>query len=105
MPKSAMEPLRSLQIAPTCQPPITLSVSKDAIRAGVKTTFADHNFALSFAPVQVEVARSRDLAYTRGAYRVTSTDPATNRPVTANGKYVIVYRKERDLYNLTGVTP
>jgi ketosteroid isomerase-like protein len=27
---------------------------------------------------------------------VTLTDPVTNRPLTANGKYVVVYRKERD---------
>lgn len=69
---------------------------KDAMRAMVRKAFADRNFAVSFAPVQVEVSRSGDLAYTQGAYTVTLTDPATNRPVTANGKYVIVYRKERD---------
>ena len=69
---------------------------KEAIRARVIKTFADANFALSFTPRQVEVSKSGDLAYSRGAYTVTSTDAATNRPVTANGKYVIVYRKERD---------
>jgi uncharacterized protein (TIGR02246 family) len=69
---------------------------KDAIRAGIKQTFADRNFALSFMPNEVEVSRSGDLAYTRGVYTVTLTDRATNRPVTVQGKYVIVYRKERD---------
>src|SRR5216117_2953682 len=68
---------------------------KDAIRAGVKQAFADRNFALSFAPAQVEVSRSGDLAYTRGAYTVT-TDAATSRPATAKGKYIVVYRKEQD---------
>jgi uncharacterized protein (TIGR02246 family) len=69
---------------------------KDAIRAGVKKTFADRNFELSFAPVQVEVSRAGDLAYSRGTYTVTLTDAATQRPVTTSGKYVIVYRKQPD---------
>jgi uncharacterized protein (TIGR02246 family) len=75
---------------------VPIMSGKDAIRARVSKTFADRNFTLSFAPVHVEVSRSGDLAYTQGAYTVTLTDPATDRPVTANGKYVIVYRKERD---------
>ena len=75
---------------------VPIVIGKDAIRARVKKTFADRNFVLSFAPLQVEVSRSGDLAYTRGAYRVILTDPATNRPVKAIGKYVIVYQKERD---------
>jgi len=69
---------------------------KDVIRAGVRKVVADRNFALSFAPLQVEASKSGEMAYTRGAYTVTSTDPATNRPVTANGKYILIYRKERD---------
>jgi uncharacterized protein (TIGR02246 family) len=69
---------------------------KDAIRARVSKTFADRNFALSFEPVQVEVSKGGDLAYSRGAYTATSTDPRTNQPVTAIGKYIILYRKERD---------
>ena len=69
---------------------------KDAIRAGVQQAIADRNFALSFAPTQVEVSREGDLAYARGAYTVTVTDIATKRPVTVRRKYVIVYRKQVD---------
>ena len=75
---------------------VPIMSGKDAIRARVSKTFADRNFALSFEPVQVEVSKGGDLAYSRGAYTATSTDPTTNRPVTAIGKYVILYRKERD---------
>ncbi len=75
---------------------VPIMSGKDAVRARVEKTFTDRNFALSFAPVQAEVSRSGDLAYTRGTYTVTSTDPATNQPVNAKGKYVIVYRRERD---------
>jgi uncharacterized protein (TIGR02246 family) len=69
---------------------------KDAIRAGLKQAIADRNFALSFAPTQVEVSKGGDLAYARGAYTVTLTDVATKRPVTVKGKYVVVYRKQPD---------
>ena len=70
---------------------------KDAIRARFTETMAkDPSFALSFAPIQVEVSRGGDLAYTRGTYTTISTDPAMNRPVTAHGKYIIVYRKAPD---------
>jgi uncharacterized protein (TIGR02246 family) len=75
---------------------VPIMSGKDAIRARVGKTFSDRNFALSFEPVQVEVSKGGDLAYSRGAYTATSTDPTTDRPVTAIGKYVIVYRKERD---------
>ena len=37
---------------------VPIMSGKDAIRARVKKTFADRNFALSFVPVQVEIARS-----------------------------------------------
>jgi uncharacterized protein (TIGR02246 family) len=69
---------------------------KGAMRAAAKQTFADPNFALSFSPEQVEVSRSGDLAYARGTYSVTQTNPATKRPATEKGKYVIVYRKQPD---------
>jgi ketosteroid isomerase-like protein len=44
----------------------------------------------------VEVSKGGDMAYARGAYTATRTDAASKRPVTAKGKYVVVYRKESD---------
>ena len=75
---------------------VPIMSGKDAIRAGVQHAIADRNFALSFAPSQIEISRGGDLAYARGAYTVTVTDVATKRPVTVRGKYVIVYRKQVD---------
>lgn len=46
---------------------VPIMSGKDGIRAGVKKTFADPNFALSFAPDQIEVSRSGDLA-SRGSW-------------------------------------
>jgi uncharacterized protein (TIGR02246 family) len=75
---------------------VPIMSGKDAIRAGVQHAIADRNFALSFAPSQIEISKGGDLAYVRGAYTVTVTDVATKRPVTVKGKYVIVYRKQVD---------
>ena len=75
---------------------VPIMKGKDAIRTSVKQAFSDRSFALSFRPEQVDVSRSGDLSYTRGAYTVTLTDTATKRPVTERGKYIIVYRKEQD---------
>lgn len=75
---------------------VPMMSGKDAIRAGVKHSIADSHFGLTFAPVQVEVSKGGDLAYARGAYSVTLTDVATKQPVTEKGKYIVVYRKQRD---------
>jgi uncharacterized protein (TIGR02246 family) len=69
---------------------------KDAIRKLHTQGIVDSNFALSFAPTQIEVSKGGDLAYARGAYTATRTDASSQRPVTAKGKYVVVYRKQAD---------
>ncbi len=56
----------------------------------------DPAFNLTFAPDQVTVARSGELAYSRGAYKLTSTDPKTGKPMTVDGVYVTVYTKGPD---------
>jgi uncharacterized protein (TIGR02246 family) len=67
---------------------------KAAIRAQTKQALADPNFALTFAPDQVEVSKGADLAYVRGTYTVTSPDPVTKRLTTAQGKYIVIYRRD-----------
>ena len=69
---------------------------KDAIRAALKQTVTDPALALSFHADTVEVSASADLAYTRGSYEMTTTDPNTKMPVTEKGKYLTVYRKQTD---------
>ena len=53
---------------------------------------SDPNFSLSFAPDEVVVARSGDLAYDVGSYTLTMSDPEGN-PVTQKGYYVDVWKK------------
>lgn len=68
---------------------------KDAIREAWRTNFAQPGFAMSGQPLKVEVSRAGDLAYVQGTYSQTVNDTA-GKPVTDNGKYVVVYKKQPD---------
>jgi ketosteroid isomerase-like protein len=52
--------------------------------------------ALSFKASKVDVAKSGDLGYTQGTYKMTMTDPTTHKPVEDHGTYVTTYRKQAD---------
>jgi ketosteroid isomerase-like protein len=67
-----------------------------AIGAGLKGLVGDPNFQLSFASDKVEVAKSGDLAYTRGSYSLRTTDPKTHQPKTETGSYITTYKKQPD---------
>ncbi len=67
---------------------------KQAIRAALKPMLTDPNFTVTFGATKIDVARSGDLAYTRGTYTMTATDPKTKAPTTEKGKYLTVYRKQ-----------
>jgi uncharacterized protein (TIGR02246 family) len=75
---------------------LPIMTGKEAIRSGIKMLLSDPNLSLTFEAVQVEVAKSGELAYTRGTYAFASTDPKTNQPVTEKGKYLTVYKKQPD---------
>jgi len=67
-----------------------------AIRAGLEPLVKDPNFQISFRADRVEVAGSGDLAYTRGSYRMTMTDPKTKQPRVETGNYITTYKKQAD---------
>jgi uncharacterized protein (TIGR02246 family) len=69
---------------------------KDAIRGVHKGLIEDPNFALDFAASKVEVARSGDLAYSRGNYTLTTSSPKSKKPITEKGKYLTVFAKQTD---------
>ncbi|MFL6720484.1 MAG: YybH family protein [Sphingomonas sp.] len=56
----------------------------------------DPNLKLTFASDRIEVAGSGDLASSRGHYSLTMTDKATNKPVTSDGSFLTVYKKQGD---------
>jgi uncharacterized protein (TIGR02246 family) len=55
----------------------------------------DPNFALTFTPTQVVVARSGDLAYDMGTYTLTLTGP-DKKPAPESGHYVTVWQKNAE---------
>lgn len=77
-------------------PDYPIMTGKDAIHAGLKELLTDPNLSLMFSAAQVEVSKGGDLAYTRGTYTLTASDPKTKKPMTEKGKYVTVYRKGAD---------
>jgi uncharacterized protein (TIGR02246 family) len=64
--------------------------------AAYKEFVADPAFSLTFEVSRVEVAKSGDLAYAQGPYKMTLTNPATKKPFEDKGTYVEIYRKQAD---------
>jgi len=80
----------------TYNPPgAPLAAGKDAIRKVWANVVAIPGGNLRWITSKVEVARSGDLAYDTGAYTLTKND-ASGKPVTATGKYVVVWKKQVD---------
>ena len=62
-------------------------------RRAMQGLTGDPNFALTFSSDRVLVAKSGDLASSRGHYSITMTDKATSKPVTSSGSYLTVYKR------------
>jgi len=73
-----------------------LAASEVERRKALQALTSDPNFALTFASDRVLVAKSGDLASSRGHYTLQMTDKATNKPVMNSGSYLTVYRKQDD---------
>lgn len=69
---------------------------KDSIRNGLKQMAADPALSLSFQASMIEVAKSGDLGYTQGSYKMAMTDPGTHKVVNGSGTYVTTYHKQAD---------
>ena len=68
----------------------------EAIRRETGAFAADRNLRVQFASDRIQVAASGDLAYTRGHFSLTMTDPATGRPANSSGSYLTVWQKQAD---------
>jgi uncharacterized protein (TIGR02246 family) len=73
-----------------------VSSGKDAIRAAMKQMVSDPAMSLTFQASKVDVAKSGDLGYTQGSYKLTVTDPVTHKVINDHGSYVTTYRKQAD---------
>ncbi len=68
---------------------------KAAIGATIGGMMQDPNFAMSFETSSIVVARSGDIAYERGSYELTMSDP-NQQPAMQRGNYVVVWGKQAD---------
>ncbi len=71
-------------------------VGRESIRAMLRQMAADPSVSLKFTTAKIDVADSGDLAYSRGAYVMTMTDPLTKKVLHDQGSYVTTYRKDAD---------
>jgi len=69
---------------------------KASIANGMKPALADPNWSLAMQPVQVDVSQSGDLAYVRGTYVLTATDPANSKVATEKGRFIAIFRRQAD---------
>jgi ketosteroid isomerase-like protein len=82
--------------AALANPGATLATDSTSRNAGITQFVADPSLKLEFAADRVLVAKSGDLAYTRGHYTMQTIDPATKKPKTEVGTYLTVWRKQAD---------
>jgi ketosteroid isomerase-like protein len=75
-------------------PDAPISEGKDAIRDVVNMLEALPGFSVTWGPVAAEVGSGGDLGYTRGTYVITMDGP--DGPITINGKYITVWKKQAD---------
>ena len=69
---------------------------KAEIQKQLEELVKDPALSMQFQSSTVDVASSGDLAYSRGTYTMTMTDPKTKKPLTDHGSYVTDYRKQAD---------
>ncbi len=67
-----------------------------AIKAAITAMTADPALALTFEADKVGVSPDGTMAYTRGHFSMTATDPATKQVGTQTGSYVTIYQKQAD---------
>lgn len=57
--------------------------------------FALPDLKISWKPTRIQVARSGELGYSSGAYKMDFNDPS-GKPISDRGKYVTVWKKQKD---------
>jgi uncharacterized protein (TIGR02246 family) len=77
-------------------PGMEVTHGKDAMRQGLKEMLADPALSLTFQSSKVDVAKSGDLGYSEGTYKLTVTDSGTHKPINDHGNYVTTFRKQAD---------
>ena len=82
--------------AAIANPDSDLVSGKQAIAEATKGFASDPNLQVEFRSDRIQVAASGDLAYSRGRYTMTMTNPQTKAPYTSKGNYLTVWQKQAD---------
>ena len=67
-----------------------------AVSKAIRDDTEDPNFKMSLSNEKTEVAGSGDLAYRRGTFKITFTNPQTTQAANGAGTYLTVFRREAD---------
>ena len=67
-----------------------------AVSKAIRDDLADPNFKMSLSHEKTEVAASGGLAYRRGSYEITATNPQTKQAERIAGTYLTVFKKQAD---------
>ena len=68
----------------------------EELKTAIRSLAADPNFSIEFTTDKLEMAKSGELGYTRGAYTMTVSDPITKKRLREKGKYVTIYGRQPD---------
>lgn len=82
--------------AALANPGAALATNAASRKTGITQLVADPSLKHDFAADRVLVAKSGDIASTRGHYTMETTDPATKKPKTETGTYLTVWQKQAD---------
>jgi uncharacterized protein (TIGR02246 family) len=66
---------------------------RDAIERVMKEDLQDPGFNLALTAQKTEVSASEDVAYTRGTFQASFTNPQTSKVQTVGGNYLQVFEK------------
>jgi ketosteroid isomerase-like protein len=76
-------------------PNAPIATGRKAIAKLIAAGFAMRDYKLAWHPNKAGVARSGELGYTSGKYKVSFKD-ATGKTISDNGKYLMVWKKQAD---------
>jgi uncharacterized protein (TIGR02246 family) len=77
-------------------PGMTVVMEGAGIETALKSLLADPQLELSFNADKIGVAASGDLAYARGRFTLTVSNPTIAVPISQTGNYINVYRRQKD---------
>ena len=67
-----------------------------AVSKAIRDDIADPNFKMTLSHEKTEVAASGELAYRRGTFKLTATNPQTKKAQQTEGTYLTVFKKQAD---------